>query len=117
MKPPIAALLLASLPALAAAQAPAPSPAGTWDLVWQTRKGPSRSGWLVVTQRGNALHAEIHGRGAVRADGSLAGALMTLRGSRLAIPYVIAARIEGDRIEGSLKVLSVERRFTGYRRR
>jgi hypothetical protein len=117
VKPPIAALLLAALPGLAAAQAPAASAAGTWDLVWQTRKGPSRSGWLVVTQRGSAVHAEIHGRGAVSADGSLAGPVMTLKGSRLAIPYVIAARVDGDRIEGSLKVLSVERRFTGYRRR
>ena len=117
VKLPIAALLLAGLPALAAAQAPATNAAGTWDLVWQTRKGPSRSGWLVVTQRGNALHAEIHGRGAVSANGSLAGSRMTLRGSRLAISYVIDARVDGDRIEGSLKVLSVERRFTGYRRR
>jgi len=113
---PIATLLLATLPGLAAAQGPAAGAAGTWDLVWQTRKGPSRSGWLVVTQRGNAVHAEIHGRGAVSADGTVSGALLTLKGSRLAIPYVIAARVDGDRIEGSLKVLSVERRFTGYRR-
>jgi hypothetical protein len=117
MKLSIAALLLACLPGLAAAQAPAVSAAGTWDLVWKTRKGASRSGWLVLTQHGNQVHAEVHGRGAVSANGTVSGALLTLRGSRLAVPYVIAARIDGDRIEGSLKVLSVERRFTGYRRR
>jgi hypothetical protein len=117
VKPRIAALLLLCLPAAAPAQAPAASAAGTWDLVWQTRKGPTRSGWLVVAQRGSDVRAQIHGRGAVKASGTISGSALTLKGSRLAVPYVIAARVDGDRMEGSLKMLSVERRFTGYRRR
>ncbi|MEA3034915.1 MAG: hypothetical protein QOH04_674 [Sphingomonadales bacterium] len=90
--------------------------AGTWDLTWQTRHGPSRSGWLVVTQQGNRIAAEIHGQGAVKALGEMAGDDFTLRGSRLAIPYTISGRIEGGSLKGSLKVLSIDRRFTGTRR-
>jgi hypothetical protein len=100
---------------LAAQSAPADI-AGTWDLVWQTRHGPSRSGWLVVTQQGGRIAAEIHGQGAVKAKGEIKGAEFTLRGSRLAIPYTISGRLEGGSLKGSLKILSIDRRFTGTRR-
>jgi hypothetical protein len=99
-----------------AAAAPT-SVAGTWDLTWQTRSGPKREGWFVLTQRGSELRGEIHGRGSVNAKGSVSGNAFTLRGSRLAVPYTITGRIEGDRMEGRLKVLSVTRAFTGARRR
>lgn len=101
---------------LLAAQAAPASIAGTWDLTWQTRHGPSKSGWLVVTQQGNRIAAEIHGQGAVKAKGEINGADFTLRGSRLAIPYTISGRIEGGTLTGSLKILSIDRRFTGTRR-
>jgi hypothetical protein len=100
---------------LAAQVAPA-NIAGTWDLIWQTRHGPSKSGWLVVTQEGDRIAAEIHGQGAVKAKGEIAGADFTLRGSRLAIPYTISGRLEGGTLKGSLKILSIDRRFTGTRR-
>ena len=109
----------AALALLAAAPAPAqqrPVFAGVWDLTWATRKGPERKGWLVVRQAGNRLEAEIHGRGQVKAKGEAAGQAFTLRGSRLAVPYTISGRIDGDRMQGKLKVLSVERGFTGARR-
>lgn len=32
------------------------------------------------------------------------------------VPYRIEGRLEGERLEGVLKVLSVERHFTGARR-
>lgn len=47
----------------------------------------------------------------------MAGHSFSLRGRRMAVPYVIAGTIDGDRIAGSLKVLTVEMRFTGTRRR
>src|SRR3954449_6998327 len=97
---PIAFLTLA-FAAQAAAEPPADI-AGTWDLTWQTRHGPSRSGWLVVTQQGNRIAAEIHGRGAVKARGEIEGADFTLRGRRLAIPYTISGKVEGGRLEGAL---------------
>ena len=113
---PAAAAL--ALGAATAASAPAPAnAAGTWDLTWQTRKGPSRKGWLVIGQDGTRLRGEIHGQGHVVAKGTIAGPAFTLRGSRMAVPYTIAGRIAGDRMEGTLKVLSVEKRFTGARRR
>jgi hypothetical protein len=101
---------------LLAAQAAPADIAGTWDLIWQTRHGPSRSGWLVVTQQGNRIVAEIHGQGAVKAKGEIDGAEFTLRGSRLAIPYTISGRVQGGTLAGSLKILSIDRRFTGTRR-
>jgi hypothetical protein len=101
---------------LFAAQAAPANIAGTWDLTWQTRHGPSRSGWLVVTQQGNRIAAEIHGQGAVKARGEISGADFILRGSRLAIPYTISGRLEGAALTGSLKILSIDRRFTGTRR-
>lgn len=101
--------------------APAPaapvSAAGTWDLVWQTRKGPKREGWFVITQQDAAIRGEIHGRGSVRAKGVVTGSDFTLRGTRMAVPYTIQGRISGDRMNGTLKVLSVTRSFTGERRR
>ena len=54
--------LISAAPAAAPAQ-PAAAPvnmAGTWDLTWQTRRGPERSGHLVVTQSGTRLTAQIH---------------------------------------------------------
>ncbi|MEA3053338.1 MAG: hypothetical protein QOG72_2241 [Sphingomonadales bacterium] len=114
----LAAAWLAAAITAAAAAAPAPAGlTGTWDLTWATRHGPERSGWLVMRQEGSRLSAEIHGRGHVRAIGSATGTAFSLRGSRLAVPYTISGRIDGDRMQGSLKVLSVERRFTGSRRR
>ena len=101
---------------IAAAQPAGREMAGTWDLIWQTRHGPEQKGYLVVRQSGTRLEAEIHGQGSVKAKGTLAGRQFALRGSRLAIPYLIAGTVEGNRLAGSLRILSVERRFTGLRR-
>lgn len=109
------AALFALWAALTAA-APAANLAGTWDLIWQTRRGPQQRGYLVVEQAGSALRAEIHGQGQVRARGTAAGAAFRLRGSRLAVPYRIEGRLNGARLEGTLKILHIERRFTGVRR-
>lgn len=109
-----APLLLLLLPA---ADAPPANVAGTWDLTWQTRKGPSRRGYLVITQQGTQLRARIHGQGEISAKGSATGSAFTLVGTRYAVRYTIAGRIQGDRMAGSLKVLSVEKHFTGQRRR
>lgn len=111
---PLAAILVA---AGGSAQAPAARFDGTWDLIWQTRRGPQQRGYLVLSLSGAALSGEIHGsRGSVRARGSTSGASFVLRGSRMLTPYRIEGRVSGDRMEGSLKVLSVDRRFTGVRR-
>ena len=99
----------------ASASAPA-AMAGTWDLTWQTRHGPERNGWLVVTQSGSRIAAEIHGKGAVKAKGTIAGHDYVLRGSRMMVPYTISGRVDGDRLTGTLKILSVQRSFTGARR-
>ena len=121
MKPFLAAALALAAAAAPASAAQAPRPAaaaiaGTWDLTWQTRRGPRREGRFVITQQGSALRGEIHGRGSVKAKGSVSGSAFTLRGSRMAVPYTITGRVAGDRMEGSIKVLSVTRHFTGARR-
>jgi pimeloyl-ACP methyl ester carboxylesterase len=115
-----------ALPAFAVPIAPAPPPApasppaarfeGTWDLQWQTSRGLSRGGYLVIGQNGSELTAQLHGRGSVRATGRMEGDSFTLRGSRFFVPYVLTGTVSGDRIEGTLKVMSVERRFSGQRR-
>jgi hypothetical protein len=110
------AALLNAAPARPADPA-GPNMAGTWDLVWQTRSGPSKRGWLVIEQTGSALRAEIHGQGHIKARGLIAGSEFTLKGSRFALPYTIEGRVAGDRIDGSLRVLSVRRIFIGTRRR
>jgi hypothetical protein len=113
---PVAMALFAVPAPGRSAPPPAASMAGTWDLVWQTRHGPDRQGYLVVTQEGTRIAAEIHGRGSVKAKGVVAGQDFTLRGSRLAVPYLISGRIEGNRLSGTLAILSVRRSFTGTRR-
>lgn len=105
------------LAAAAIAQPPAARFDGIWDLIWQTRRGPQQRGYLVLNQSGGALSGEIHGRGSIRARGSAAGASFMLRGSRMLVPYRIEGRVDGDRMEGALKVMNVDRRFTGVRRR
>jgi hypothetical protein len=111
------AILAASAPLRAGPPAEAPAAmAGTWDLIWQTRHGPERKGYLVVRQFGARLEAEIHGQGQVKAKGAMAGNVFTLRGSRMMVPYVISGRVDDGRLTGSLKILSVERRFIGARR-
>jgi hypothetical protein len=111
----VAALACAAapLPAQPAAQA---DMAGTWDLTWQTRHGPERKGYLVVRQTGALLAVEIHGQGSVRAKGALTGHSFIVRGSRMLVPYTISGRVEGARLTGTLKIMSIERRFSGARR-
>jgi hypothetical protein len=89
---------------------------GTWDLTWQTRKGDKREGQLVIAQRGRLIDAEIRSHGTVKAEGTLSGSTFNLRGRRMAIPYTMSGRVGGNEIEGTLKVLSVTRHFTGVRR-
>ncbi|HEX8571821.1 MAG TPA: hypothetical protein VF759_03620 [Allosphingosinicella sp.] len=119
MKPLLPAFALIALsfagPAASAREATV-SVAGTWDLVWQTRKGPRREGRFVIVQQGTAIRGEIHGRGSVRAKGTATGSAFTLRGSKMAVPYTISGRVSGNRMEGTLKVMSVTRSFTGTRR-
>lgn len=113
-------LVLAALAGIAAPLPAAPAEradmAGTWDLTWQTKHGPEREGYLVVRQTGTRLAVEIHGQGSVRAKGDLTGQTFVVRGSRMMVPYVISGQVEGARLSGTLKIMSVERRFTGARR-
>ena len=89
---------------------------GTWDLTWNTRKGPQRKGFIRFTQKGKLLDAVIEGQGRVKAKGEAQGRTFVLRGSRMAMPYVIAGTMDGNRLTGSIKVMGVERTFVGVRR-
>lgn len=115
-----------SLPAFEVPATGGPAPAsppqaaarldGTWDLQWQTSRGSAPGGYLVISQDGRELTAELHGRGSLRASGTIDGNGFTLRGTRLFVPYTLTGTVNGAAIEGTLKVTSVERRFTGRRR-
>ena len=95
----------------------APSPLdGTWDLTWQTRHGPERSGYLVIRSAGDRANAEIHGKGAVKAFGTISGNGFQRRGARMLVPYTLTGTWSGNSMQGELKVLSVDKRFTGQRR-
>jgi hypothetical protein len=89
---------------------------GTWDLTWETRRGPRREGYLVIVQHGADIEAEIHGKGAIKASGTAGVGGFWLSGRRMLVPYTIFATVTGGRMRGSFKVLSVERRFSGVRR-
>jgi hypothetical protein len=89
---------------------------GVWDLTWETRRGPERSGYMVIRQSGAQLRAQIYGRGAVKASGTLIGSKFTLRGSKMTVPYVLEGHLNGRGLVGSIRILSIERRFTGLRR-
>ena len=113
----LCAALAASLLALAGSPATAsPDLQGTWDLQWQTRRGVAPGGYLVISQKGSSFEAELHGRGSIRASGTLNGNSFTLRGSRFFVPYIMTGIVNDDSIEGVLKVRSIERRFVGRRR-
>lgn len=89
---------------------------GTWDLYWQTARGLSQNGHLVITQHGGDLTAEVHGSGELRASGRIVGREVLLSGRRI-VPFEIRAQAAGDTLRGMLKVVSTERHFTGVRRR
>jgi len=89
---------------------------GTWDLTWKNRRGEIRRGSMVIEQRGSQLFAEVYDRGGATATGSIAGSDFTLRGSRMALPFVVTGRVKGRRMSGTLQALGIERRFTGTRR-
>ena len=114
--------VLAASGGLAAAQPPPPpapteSFAGTWDLTWRKRQGgESRSGHLVIRQTGRRLTAEVHGQGSLRAAGEAEGPVFSLRGRRMGVPFTIGGRLQEGRLVGSVKVLTVDRRFVGVRR-
>ena len=101
----------------AAVPAPAALPIeGIWDLTWQTRHGPERNGYLVIRGDRGRLLAEIHGKGAVNASGSATGSTFLFRGTRMMVPYTLSGSWSGDAMQGELKVLSVDKHFTGARR-
>ncbi len=112
----VAALGLAAFAVRAPAQE-ASSISGTWDLYWQTRRGPRQSGHMVFRQNGSELRAELHGQGQVSARGTVNGDSFSLRGTRMLVSYRIDGRWQGDRLEGSFRVLSTNKPFTGVRRR
>lgn len=105
---------LASAPALAAPKVQ--KMGGTWDLSWKSRRGNTRTGQMVVEQRGAQLFAEVYDRGGATATGSIAGSAFTLRGSRLALPFTVTGRVKGSRMTGTLTAIGTERHFTGVRR-
>lgn len=112
----VAVLGLAAFAVRAPAQE-ADSISGTWNLYWQTRRGPRQSGYMVFRQNGSALSAELHGQGQVSVRGTVNGDSFSLRGTRMLVSYRIDGRRQGDRLEGSFRVLSANQRFTGVRRR
>jgi hypothetical protein len=90
---------------------------GTWDLRWTNRRGETRTGYMVVDQRGTQLVAQVYDRGGATASGTIRGSDFTLRGTRMALPFTVTGRAKGGRMTGVLNALGIERRFTGIRRR
>lgn len=114
--------LAAVAAAVAAVAAPAQpqragSLAGTWELSWRTGQGPWERRYAVIRQNGSEVHARIHGGSGLSAYGNVSGSRFALRGWRLAVPFYVQGRWQGDRLEGSLHMLTVTHRFTGIRRR
>lgn len=89
---------------------------GTWDLTWKSRRGATRTGTMVVEQRGTELVAHVYDRGGATATGTLSGSSFTLRGTRLALPFTVTGRVQGRRMTGTLTAIGTERHFTGTRR-
>lgn len=101
----------------AAQAAPRPQPmGGAWDLSWKNRRGVTRTGYMVVEQRGSQLVAQVYDRGGATATGAITGSDFILRGTRMALPFTVTGRARGGRMTGTLTALGVERRFTGIRR-
>lgn len=90
---------------------------GIWELSWQSGQGPGERRYAAIRQNGNEIHARIIGGGELSAQGNVNGSRFALRGWRLAVPFYIEGRWQGDRLEGSLRQLTVMHRFTGTRRR
>lgn len=112
-------MLIVGLVAAAATQVvpqPASSIEGTWDLTWQTRHGPERSGYLVIRRERDRVVGDIHGKGAISASGTVAGNSFLLRGTRMLVPYTLSGSWSGNVMQGELKVMSVDKHFTGNRR-
>jgi hypothetical protein len=104
------------VPSAASAAPKAQRMAGTWDLTWKSRRGATRTGSMVVEQRGTELFAQVYDRGGATATGTISGSSFTLRGTRLALPFTVTGRVQGRRMTGMLTAIGTERRFTGIRR-
>ena len=48
--------------------------------------------------------------------GTAEGAAFAVHGRRMGAPFTISGRLEDGRLHGSVRVLSVDRRFVGARR-
>lgn len=109
----------AAIAAIAAPAQPqrAQSLAGTWELSWRTGQGPWERRYAVIRQNGSEVHARIHGGSGLSAYGNVSGSRFALRGWRLAIPFYVQGRWQGDRLEGSLQTLTATHHFVGRRRR
>ena len=110
-------LLVAALLAVAGPATAGDPFDGSWDLFWKTRQGVKQEGWLVLDQTGRRVVAQIYGKGSLRAAGEVRGSTFAVRGRKMGAPFTISARLEDGRLSGSVKVLSVDRPFTGVRRK
>lgn len=89
---------------------------GIWDLTWQTRRGPSQSGYIVMSHTGRSIFGEIRGKGTIKASGTEWGNSFRLSGTKMIVRYDLLGTWAGDRMQGKLKVLTLEKQFTGKRR-
>ena len=112
----ISAFLLFGTPEAAAPTWQPNSIEGTWDLFWQTRKGPRQSGYFVFRQSGTQLIAEMHGKGIVKVRGTTSGHSFQLTGTKMLVRYRVTGTWADDYMKGSFKVLSRKLKFTGKRR-
>ena len=71
----------------------------------------------MIQLNGSEVFARIHGEGELSARGRVSGTSFALRGWRLAVPFYVQGRWQGDRLEGSLQTLTATHRFIGRRRR
>lgn len=113
---PLAGFAGLPYPSAASAAPKAQRMAGTWDLTWKSRRGATRTGSMVVEQRGTELFAQVYDRGGATATGTVSGSSFVLRGTRLALPFTVTGRVQGRRMTGMLTAIGTERRFTGVRR-
>ena len=91
--------------------------AGTWEMSVEKRKGGAEVWTLTLAQEGETLKGSILSAGGdLPVEGTLRGRALKLSAKKMGVTVDFPATFDGEKLEGTMRVLTINRRWTARRR-
>ena len=90
---------------------------GKWEMTVQKRRGGTQNWTLTLEQNADQLKGVINSEGGdLPVTGTIKGNIINLSAKRFAVTVEFPAVLQGDTMEGEMRVLTVNRHWTAKRR-